>query len=681
MFLCNFAPLRRLKFMKFKIKTFLWSITAILIVFVSVIGFLYWQRNHIIEHIAKDKFAHIEKDRNIKISFSQMSLSGLDNLIIESFKIQEPQDTTFLYIDKIDCKLSLLSMLKREVVITNLCINDIRLNVIDEYGNKNFDFLLHSKASENSSSDNVKEKKSIYEKISDYLGKVFDIIPDDLQIRNMEAYLVHNNYKAKFTIPEFNVVENQFNSIAELSCIGNTSQQMKLFGSFESNNHSIKCNICSADNNPLQIPYIDTLYNANVKTDTLNFSFETTEETSDHMQIAGNLGFSGLNVNYWRISDRDLSIGNGSIDYIVNIHNNYFELDSASTVKFNKLQFHPYLKVELQPTLVVTASTNKKEFPSEDLFASIPNGLFMNLDSLQTTGDLDYHFYFHINKDSIDNLCFESELKKHPNFRIVKFGRTDFRTINNTFSYDARDQGTLVRTFKIGPEWNNFRPLDSISPYLQAAVLCSEDGFFYSHKGFYEGAIQYSLAQNIKQRRFARGGSTISMQLVKNVFLNNNKNIMRKLEEIMIVWLIENERLVSKKRMYEIYLNIIEWGPNHRVYGAEEAAQFYFNKHAHQLSVEESIFLATIIPSPKRFMWKFDETHKLRQSMEYYFKLIGGKMFSRNYITSEDYESLSKDKVIVSGQAVNWLPKLKIEPAVADSLSEEEGESLINLEE
>ena len=156
--------------MRFKIKTFLWSITAVIIVLFSVIGLLYWQRNH-------------------------MSLKGLDNLFIESFKIQEPGDTTFLYIDKIDCKLSLISMLKREVVVTNLCINDIRLNVIDEYGNKNFDFLLHSKSGNNSVSDEV-SRKSIYEKISDYLSKAFDIVPEDLRIRNMEAYLVHNRYKA-----------------------------------------------------------------------------------------------------------------------------------------------------------------------------------------------------------------------------------------------------------------------------------------------------------------------------------------------------------------------------------------------------------------------------------------------------------------------------------------------------
>ena len=137
--------------------------------------------------------------------------------------------------------------------------------------------------------------------------------------------------------------------------------------------------------------------------------------------------------------------------------------------------------------------------------------------------------------------------------------------------------------------------------------------------------------------------------------------------------------LIGYSSSHYINLNIIEWGPNHLVYGAEEASQFYFNKHANQLSIEEAIFLATIIPSPKRFMWKFDETHKLRQSMDYYFKLIGGKMLNRGYIMSEDYESLSRDNIVISGQAVKWLPKLKIIPA--DSISKDEGESLIQLEE
>lgn len=85
------------------------------------------------------------------------------------------------------------------------------------------------------------------------------------------------------------------------------------------------------------------------------------------------------------------------------------------------------------------------------------------------------------------------------------------------------------------------------------------------------------------------------MQLVKNVFLNRNKNIARKLEEALIVWLIETERLTSKERMYEVYLNIVEWGP--LVYGVQEAATYYFKKRPSQLTAEESIFWLPLFQS------------------------------------------------------------------------------------
>ena len=104
------------------------------------------------------------------------------------------------------------------------------------------------------------------------------------------------------------------------------------------------------------------------------------------------------------------------------------------------------------------------------------------------------------------------------------------------------------------------------------------------------------------------------MQLVKNVFLNRNKNIARKLEEALIVWLIETNRLTSKARMFEVYLNIAEWGP--MVYGIREAADFYFSKRPSQLTLEECIYLASIIPKPKHFMTSFTNSGQLRESQE-----------------------------------------------------------------
>ncbi len=90
----------------------------------------------------------------------------------------------------------------------------------------------------------------------------------------------------------------------------------------------------------------------------------------------------------------------------------------------------------------------------------------------------------------------------------------------------------------------------------------------------------------------------------------------------MIVWIIETKRLTSKERMYEVYLNIAEWGP--LIYGIQEASAYYFNKRPSQLTTEESIFLASIIPKPKHFRSSFAENGKLKESMEGYYKLIAG---------------------------------------------------------
>jgi membrane peptidoglycan carboxypeptidase len=155
------------------------------------------------------------------------------------------------------------------------------------------------------------------------------------------------------------------------------------------------------------------------------------------------------------------------------------------------------------------------------------------------------------------------------------------------------------------------------------------------------------------------------MQLVKNVFLNRNKTIARKLEEILLVWLIENEELCPKERMFEVYLNIIELGPH--IYGANQAAQFYFNKDASKLNLQESIFLASIIPRPKWFMYSFDETGHLRQSQKDFYHLLSGKMLNKGLISQEEFDKLDPD-VTLKGPA-KLLLKTK-EPMPADTLEQ-----------
>ena len=184
------------------------------------------------------------------------------------------------------------------------------------------------------------------------------------------------------------------------------------------------------------------------------------------------------------------------------------------------------------------------------------------------------------------------------------------------------------------------------------SVLQSEDGAFFYHRGFLPDALREALIYDLQVKRFARGGSTITMQLVKNVFLNRNKNFARKLEEALIVWLIETERLTSKERMYEVYLNIAEWGP--QIYGIQEASSFYFNKRPSQLTIEESIFLASIIPKPKHFRSSFAANGQLKESMEGYYKLIAGRLAKKGLISEIEADNIRPD-IQVTGEARNSL--------------------------
>lgn len=140
-------------------------------------------------------------------------------------------------------------------------------------------------------------------------------------------------------------------------------------------------------------------------------------------------------------------------------------------------------------------------------------------------------------------------------------------------------------------------PLSRISPYLVKAVLIAEDDKFWSHEGFDFEAIQKAAEKDLKARTFKVGGSTISQQLAKNLFLTPSKNPVRKLKEAVLTWRIE--RKLSKKRILELYLNVAEWGEG--VFGIEAAARHYFGVPAAALGPEEAARLAAVLPNPRKY--------------------------------------------------------------------------------
>lgn len=145
---------------------------------------------------------------------------------------------------------------------------------------------------------------------------------------------------------------------------------------------------------------------------------------------------------------------------------------------------------------------------------------------------------------------------------------------------------------KLRHEWV---PYERISTHLKRAVVAAEDAKFLDHEGFDWEAIQKALARNEKRGRVVAGGSTISQQLAKNLFLSGERSYVRKLQEALITWMLE--RTMSKRRILELYLNVIEWGDG--VYGADAAARTYFRVSASALSPEQAALLAGAIINPR----------------------------------------------------------------------------------
>jgi monofunctional glycosyltransferase len=168
-------------------------------------------------------------------------------------------------------------------------------------------------------------------------------------------------------------------------------------------------------------------------------------------------------------------------------------------------------------------------------------------------------------------------------------------------------------------------PYGAISENLKKAILINEDAGFFSHKGVDLDELKAALKKDWDTLSFSRGGSTITMQLAKNLYLNPSKNPLRKIKEIVIAWQLE--QALSKRRIFEIYLNIVEWGRN--VYGAEAAARFYFGKSAATLDPLEAATLAALVPSPR----SSKERNILSRR-----NLILGRLASVGYISNDEYQ-------------------------------------------
>ena len=167
-------------------------------------------------------------------------------------------------------------------------------------------------------------------------------------------------------------------------------------------------------------------------------------------------------------------------------------------------------------------------------------------------------------------------------------------------------------------------PYSGVSEHLKKAILISEDAAFFSHKGVDMSELTAALKKDWETLSFNRGGSTITMQLAKNLYLSPSKNPLRKFKEIVIAHQLEYA--LSKRRIFELYLNVVEWGRN--VYGAEAASRYYFSKSAGDLDPLEAATLASLLPNPR---------NSKERSILNRRNLILTRLASVGYLNEEEY--------------------------------------------
>ncbi len=186
---------------------------------------------------------------------------------------------------------------------------------------------------------------------------------------------------------------------------------------------------------------------------------------------------------------------------------------------------------------------------------------------------------------------------------------------------ESRKKG---RRLKIHQIWV---PLSSVSPYLVKAVLISEDDKFYTHEGFDYEAIERAVKKDLKTGKFRSGGSTLSQQLARNLYLSPAKSLSRKAREAVMTWRME--RTLSKKRILELYLNVVEWGDG--IFGAEAASRYYYGKPALELTALESARLASILPNPRRYSPTGNQGYVTNRSNAIYSIMIRRRIVAPEY--------------------------------------------------
>ncbi|MFB9841200.1 biosynthetic peptidoglycan transglycosylase [Mucilaginibacter ginsenosidivorans] len=589
-------------------------IVIVLIVLFSIGGYIaYSKREAILRKEIASAQAKAKKDYNLDVKIGSARFTGLATVSFSDITVVPEQRDSLLNIKRFDVSVRLMPLIFGKVKLSDVVLDDGHLNLTSIKGVKNFDFLFRKKKD-----TTVKTKIDLSVVANNLMKQVLYKIPDNLDLKNFLITFKDDSAGVKMLAQTAQIKNGKLSSTIKVD----DTATWHFAGKMHPSDKDIDVSLY-ADGKKVELPVIEKRFHLKVNFDTVTTRLQKVENSDGITKIYGYWAVRNLVVNHQALSSSDIVVPDGSIDANVFVGKNYVSLDSTSLIHLKKITIKPYLKYQLNPVKIFTVKINTDWLDAQDVFDASPGGLFESLEGIKVVGKLKYHLHLFLDTSNPDQVQFESALDKQ-GFHITKYGKTDLSKLNRVFTYVPYEKGKPMPARIIGPQNPDFTPLSQISPNVRYACMTSEDPSFYTNKGFVIESIRRSIATDFKKKKFTRGGSTISMQLIKNTFLSREKTLARKIEEILIVWLIENDNIMSKDRMLEVYFNVAEWGRN--VYGIGEASRYYFGKSPSELTLGEGIYLASILPHPKTGLYSFLPDGSLRPSLQGYYNLIGKLM-------------------------------------------------------
>lgn len=646
--------------MRTKKQKFFLFLKIVAVLSVLLLGGLYFFRDSLLQKVLSKAESKFERDYNCHFSVKKANFNGIAEVELHDMVLVPKNADTLLAVRKIKTSYNLLELFTGDLQLKNLEMNNGFIQLVKNKDGRNFDAFLKRDKQEKAT-----EKRHYAKLAYRLLNKVLNLVPTEMQLDNLSLRMDDMGRKVTLQLNDLRLEDHQLQS--EIRVTTNTfAQNWKISGFADPRDKKADLKFFSSDTSKIQLPYIDERFGLKSSFDNIHVKLDRLEMESGELHIDGFTSIENFTLNHPKIAKKDVVIEKARFDYRFLLGSDFISLDSTSSAQLNHIKVKPFAEYNTEEDTIYKLKVAIPKMNAQNFITSLPKGLFANFEGMEAEGHFDYQLDFEYNKNKPNQLVFDSKLNKE-NLRITKYGAANLAKLNSEFTYRAIENGVEQRPILVGVANPNYTPLDRISPYLEKAVLTNEDPSFFRHRGFINEAFKQSIVKNIRTKKFARGASTISMQLVKNVFLTREKTLSRKLEEILLVYILENNRIASKSRMLEVYFNVIEWGPN--VYGIGEAAQFYFQKNPGDLTLNECLYLASIVPKPKKFMWQFDGEGNQKPYAQKNQKFIKNLMLRRALITDQDTIGQSVP-IYISGRARSFL-KLKtvVDSTVTDSLS------------